>query len=146
MAAEVSGLVCAVLRRSPIQADPTRFDFPAVREWLSFAPEREYARTSSLVVGLVAASPGEALRPFLRPVSDELSGHLHAAVTAFRSLPRGKVEVAEVLGQVFQPRSVISVVHLLRDNRPIEGAGESEFLRGACWVFPLASIQSGGAA
>jgi hypothetical protein len=144
MAAEVSGLVCAVLRRSPIQADPSRFDFPAVREWLSFTPEHEHARTSALVVGLVTASPSDAIRPFVRPVSDQLNGHFHAAVTAFRSLPRGEVKIGEVLSQVFQPRSVLSVVHLLRDNRPIEGAGESEFLRGACWVFPLASIQGGG--
>ena len=145
MAAEVAGLVCAVLRRSPVEADPGRFDFPVVRQWLSFTPEHEHARTSSLVVGLVAASPNEAVRPFLRPVSDEYDGHFHAAVTAFRSLPRGKVELADVLAQVFQPRSVVSVAHLLRDTRPIEGAGESEFLRGACWVFPLA-IQNGGAA
>ena len=145
MAAEVFGLVCALLRRSPAQADPARFDFPTVREWLSFASEHEYARTSSLVVGVASASPSEALSPFLRPVSDEFAGHFHAAVTAFRSLPRGRVEIAEVLGQAFQPRSVVSVVHLLRDSRPIEGAGESEFQRGACWIFPMAPIESGDA-
>jgi anti-anti-sigma factor len=136
MAAEVAGLVCAVLRRSPVEA-AARFEFPGVREWLSFTPEHEHARTSSLVVGVASATPGDSLRPFVRPVSDDCSGHFHAAVTAFRSLPRGKLDISEVLAQVFQPRSVISVVHLLRDNRPIEGAGESEFLRGACWIFPL---------
>ncbi|MGH9421554.1 MAG: hypothetical protein ACRD3J_16370, partial [Thermoanaerobaculia bacterium] len=95
------------------------------------------------VVGVASASASETARPFLRPVNDEIQGHFHAAVTAFRSLPRGKVDIAGVIAQTFQPRSVLSVVHLLRDNRPIEGAGESEFLRGACWVFPLTSI--GGA-
>lgn len=139
MAAEVSGLVCARLRRSPVDADSARFDFPAVREWLSFTPEHEYARTSSLVVGMASSSPSS----FVRPISDEYQGHFHAAVTAFRSLPRGKVQIAEVLAQAFQARSVFSVVHLLRDNRPIEGAGESEFQRGACWLFPLASIEKG---
>jgi hypothetical protein len=63
-------------------------------------------------------------------------------VTAFRSLPRGKVEIADVLAQAFQPRHVVSVVHLLRDHRPIEGAGESEFQRGACWIFPIANGDS----
>lgn len=143
MAAEVSGLVCATLRRSPADGDPAQFEFPAVREWLSFTPERAYARTSSLVVGVASLAPSEAAGPFLRPVSDELEGHFHAAVTAFRSLPRGKVDIGGVIAQTFQPRSVISIVHLLRDNRPIEGAGESEFLRGACWVFPLLPIQRG---
>ncbi len=138
MAAEVAGLVCARLRRSPVNAS-ARFEFPAVREWLSFTPEHEYARTSSLVVGVASSSPSA----FVRPISDEYQGHFHAAVTAFRSLPRGKVQIGEVVAQAFQPRSVLSVVHLLRDNRPIEGAGESEFQRGACWLFPLASIETG---
>jgi anti-anti-sigma factor len=139
MAAEVSGLICTMLRRSPAQPDRARFDFPNVREWLSFMPEHEYARTSSIVAGFASSSPSDAAGPFLRPVSDTFRGHFHAAVTAFRSLPRGKIEIAEVLAQAFQARSVFSVVHLLRDNRPIEGAGESEFQRGACWIFPIAN-------
>jgi len=138
MAAEVAGLVSARLRRSPAESDAARFDFPAVREWLSFTPEREFARFSSVIVGVASASPSAAMRPFLRPVSDQHHGHFHAVVTAFRSLPRGKLEIAEVVAESLQPRGVFSVVHLLRDARPIEGAGESEFQRGACWVFPLA--------
>jgi anti-anti-sigma factor len=138
MAADISGLVCARLRRSPAADDAFSFDFPAVRDWLSFTPEREFARFSSLVVGVASSSPSDALRPFLRPVSDDHQGHFHAAVTAFRSLPRGKLPVGDIVTASLQPRSVVSVVHLLRDPRPIEGAGESEFQRGACWIFPIA--------
>lgn len=145
MAADAAGLVCARLRRSPTKDGPVRFDFPAVREWLSFSPEREFARFSSLVVGVASASPSASLAPFLRPVSDEHQGHFHAAVTAFRPLPRGKLPVADIVASWLQPRSVISVVHLLRDARPIEGAGESEFQRGACWIFPIAERGGGGA-
>ncbi len=137
IAADIAGLVCARLRRSPGR-EAVNFDFPAVREWLSFTPEREFARFSCLVVGLASASPSASLAPFLRPVSDAYHGHFHALVTAFRSLPRGKLPVADVVSEWLQPRSVISVVHLLRDARPIEGAGESEFQRGACWIFPIA--------
>jgi anti-anti-sigma factor len=131
MAAEVLGLICTLLRRSP--EEPARLDFPAVREWLSYLPEHEHSRSSSIVVGVASANASA----FLRRVNERLNGHFHAAVTAFRSLPRGRVEIADVLAQAFQPRSVVSVVHLLRDERPIEGGGESEFLRGACWVFPI---------
>jgi hypothetical protein len=131
MAAEVSGLICTLLRRSPVEA--SRFDFPAVREWLSYLPEHEHARSSSIVVGVASKTSS----PFLRPVNEAQHGHFHAAVTAFRSLPRGRVEMTDVLAQAIQPRSVTSIVHLLRDDRPIEGGGESEFLRGACWVFPI---------
>lgn len=136
MAADITGLVCARLRRSSGR-DAVHFDFPAVREWLSFTPEREFARFSSLVVGVASSAPPASLVPFLRPVSDEVRGHFHAVVTAFRSLPRGKLPVADIVSEWLQPRSVFSVVHLLRDARPIEGAGESEFQRGACWVFPI---------
>ena len=135
MAAEVFGLICTLLRKSP--AEPAHLEFPAVREWLSYLPEREHARTSSIVVGIGSAQCTVHSAQFLRPVSENLHGHFHAAVTAFRSLPRGRVELADVLAQAIQPRSVVSVVHLLRDDRPIEGGGESEFLRGACWVFPI---------
>ena len=137
IAVDIAGLVCARLRRSPAQGG-VRFDFPAVREWFSFTPERQFARYSGLVVGLASSSPSASLAPFLRSVSDEHQGHFHAVVTAFRSLPRGKLPVAEIVAKWLQPRSVISVVHLLRDARPIEGAGESEFQRGACWIFPIA--------
>jgi anti-anti-sigma factor len=137
MAAEIAGLVCTRLRRSPTQDNSTQFDFPAVREWLSFTPEREHARHSSLVVGVISASPGGRVAPFMRPVSDAFHGHVHAAVTTFRSLPRGRLEIADIVAQSFQRRGIFSVVHLLRDDRPNEGAGESEFHRGACWVFPI---------
>lgn len=143
IAADITGLVCARLRRAPAAGDSVQFDFPTVREWLSFTPEREFARFSCLVVGLASASPDRSLAPFLRPVSDEYQGHFHAAVTAFRSLPRGKLPVADIVSTWLQPRSVLSVVHLLRDARPIEGAGESELQRGICWLFP---IDHGGAA
>lgn len=143
MAADITGLVCARLRRSPARGEAVQFDFPAVREWMSFTPEREFARFSALVVGVASASPSATLASFLRPISDEYQGHFHAVVTTFRSLPRGKLPVADIVSSWLQPRSVISVVHLLRDARPIEGAGESAFQRGACWIFPIAD---GGAA
>jgi len=145
IAADITGLVCARLRRPPAPGDAVRFDFPGVREWLSFTPEREFARFSCLVVGLASASPSASLAPFLRPVGDEYQGHFHAVVTAFRSLPRGKLAVGDIVAAWLQPRSVISVVHLLRDarlrdaSRLSEGAGESEFQRGACWIFPIAN-------
>lgn len=131
MAADITGLVCARLRRSPGRGD-VQFDFPAVREWLSFTPEHEFARFSGLVVGVAAASPSASLAPFVRSISDEFHGHFHAVVTAFRSLPRGKLPVSEIVPAWLQPRSVISVVHLLRD-----ATLESEFQRGACWIFPI---------
>src|SRR5205823_207577 len=90
-----------------------------------FTPEREFARFSCLVVGLASSSPSASLVPFLRPLSDEHHGHFHAVVTAFRSLPRGKLPVADIVAEWLQPRSVISVVHLLRAAPPPESAPAS---------------------
>ncbi|HWW61982.1 MAG TPA: STAS domain-containing protein, partial [Thermoanaerobaculia bacterium] len=84
IAADITGLVCARLRRSPARGEAVTFEFPAVRDWLSFTPEREFSRFSCLVVGLASASPSASQAPFLRPVSDEHHGHFHAVVTAFR--------------------------------------------------------------
>ncbi|MBV8516190.1 MAG: STAS domain-containing protein [Acidobacteria bacterium] len=137
MAADIAGLVCTRLRRSPAR-EGIQFDFPAVRDWLSFTSEREFARFSCLVVGVASASPSAALAPFVRPMSDEHHGHFHAVVSAFRSLPRGKLQVGDIVTAWLQPRSLVSVVHLLRDARTPEGGSESEFQRGACWVFPIA--------
>lgn len=143
MAADITGLICTRLRRPPGREAAVQFDFPAVRSWLSFTPEREFARFSAFVVGVASASPSATLAQFLRPAGETLHGHFHAAVTAFRPLPRGKLPVTDIVASWLQPRSVLSVVHLLRDARPLEGSGESEFQRGACWVFPIAE---GGAA
>ena len=135
---------CAARRRG---ATPCISISLPVREWLSFTPEREFARFSALVVGVASHRRPPAvstIAPFLRPVSDEYQGHFHAAVTAFRSLPRGKLPVADIVTAWLQPRSVISVVHLLRDARPVEGAGESEFQRGA--LLDLSDRTRGGAA
>jgi hypothetical protein len=31
-------------------------------------------------------------------------------------------------------------LHLVHDTRPAEGLGESEFVRGTCWLGPIARI------
>ena len=38
---------------------------------------------------------------------------------------------------MFESESLQAVLHLLHDRRPITGAGESEFMAGACWFGPL---------
>jgi hypothetical protein len=35
-----------------------------------------------------------------------------------------------------------TLLHLLTDDREFEGLGQSEFMRGACWIGPLAEFQS----
>jgi anti-anti-sigma factor len=143
---ETDGLVGTALRRSPVAipagADP--FAHPDAREWLSMTSEPEHARSTALVVGVASSSPGPRLAPFVRPLSGSgpgpggLRGHFHAAVVPFRPLPRGPFEMTPTVQQLFGPGRVETVLHLLGDSRPILGAGESTFTRGAFWLVPLA--------
>jgi hypothetical protein len=131
---ETAGLVGAALRRSPVGLPDgvDVFEHTQARDWLSLTSEPEHARSTALVVGVATRAAGPALAPFVRPLSDsgppELQGHFHAAVVPYRALPRGS----------FEPGRVETVLHLLGDSRPIVGAGESTFTRGAFWVVPLA--------
>ena len=141
---ETAGLVGTALRRSPVGM-PGGLDVFAhtqARDWLSLTSEPEHARSTALVVGVATRGPSPALAPFVRPLSGsgpaELRGHFHAAVVPYRPLPRGSLELAPTVQLLFEPGRVENVLHLLGDSRPIVGAGESTFTRGAFWVVPLA--------
>jgi anti-anti-sigma factor len=144
LAGETDGLVGAALRRSPVGLpdglDP--FAHPEVRDWLSFTPEPEHARSTALVVGVATRKVSPALAPFVRPLSGtsapELQGHFHAAVVPYRPLPGGAVALAATVSHLFEPGRIERILHLLDDSRPILGAGESTFTRGVIWYVPLA--------
>jgi hypothetical protein len=38
---------------------------------------------------------------------------------------------------LFEHEQLLGVLHLLHDDRGSAGAGESEFIRGACWAAPI---------
>jgi hypothetical protein len=148
--AETAGLIGAALRRSPAasldSADP-RLAHPEIRRWLSFSPEHLFARSLALVVGV--ASRGDPARvvaknlaPLLRPLrpADDLFGHFHAAVFSYRPFKKRKLELADTVGALFDAEDLQAVLHLLNDDREITGGGESEFVRGACWIGPISSV------
>ena len=127
-------------RLDPAGLDP--FAHPEARDWLSLTPEPEHARSTALVVGVATREAGPALAPFVRPLMEDsapgLRGHFHAAVVPYRPLPGGAVELAETVSHLLEPGRIETILHLLGDARPILGAGESTFTRGAIWYVPLA--------
>ncbi len=145
MVAESAGLMGAALRQSPArkgsQAAP--FEHPQVREWLSFTAEPAYTRALTLVAGVAArtANCGE-LAPMLRPLAkgSTLCGHFHAAAFSYRPLPKGRIELQPTVAALFESAGLQGVLHLLGDDREIEGAGQSEFVRGACWIGPIGEV------
>lgn len=140
MVAETAGLVGAALRRSPAEAldGVNFFHHPSVRTRLSYAAERAYAHSVSLVAGLVARRSYTAHAAQLRPLGGDCIGHLHAAAFHFRPIQKNYIDLAETVTRLFEPDQLMGVMHLLNDDRGAGGAGESELVRGACWVAPVA--------
>jgi anti-anti-sigma factor len=147
MVNDSAGLIGATLRQSPTKedSDGAPFRFPDIRKWLSFTAERAYPRALTLVVGIAARGDCGALDPLLRPLgrSPEIRGHFHAAAFSYRPVKKGSLELKATVNTLFESTSLQGVLHLLADDRKIAGAGESEFVRGACWVAPIGDIQTG---
>jgi hypothetical protein len=141
--AESAGLMGATLKRPPVCVEPI-FEFPRVRQWLSFSAERCFAHSLVLAAGVITTESDPVLKPFVRPVArgSALTGHVHAAAFAYRPLPKGQLDMKASVTSVFEAGGLQGVVHLLADDRNVPGGGESELLRGACWVAPIAEIRT----
>jgi anti-anti-sigma factor len=144
--AESAGLMGAALRRSPaLPADETTpFTHPQIREWLSFTAERAYSRSLTLAVGVATRADHHALAPLVRPLGKGPwpAGHFHAAAFSYRPLQKGTLDVKTTVSTLFEAETLQGVLHLLNDDREIAGAGQSEFVRGACWIGPIAEVMT----
>jgi anti-anti-sigma factor len=140
VAAETAGLVGAALRRSPVEpiAGGVLFAYPSIRSRLTFTAERAFVHSLTLTAGIV--SHGNAGRPedaLLRPYGERLTAHLHAAAFRFKPLQKGSIDLADTVARLFDTDQLLGVMHLLHDDRSGSGAGESELVRGACWIAPV---------
>lgn len=138
--AETMGLVGGALRRTPAETvqGGDFFAHPAVRTRLAFTAEPAFPGSVALVAG-IAARPGVDLGAAeqLRPIGPECQGHLHAAAFRFRAVRKGTLDLSETISGLFDADRLLGVMHLVHDDRGAAGAGDSEFVRGACWIAPL---------
>jgi len=149
MAAETAGLVGAALRQSPAQppASGSTFDHPQIRERLSFTVDRAFARSLTVTVGVAVKGKGSGeLAKFVRPLGrgSTVSGHFHSAAFAYRPLQKGNIDLKSTVLSLFEAQPPQGILHLLGDDREIAGAGESEFVRGACWIGPIRQTATEG--
>lgn len=139
--ADTGGLIGASLKKSPaaVNYDTSLFEFPGIRNQLSFTSERAFNRCLSLVAGVVSMEKHQTLDPFLRPLGNAPypMGHFHAAVFSYHALARGILDLNETVADVFNKERLLGVLHLINDTRQISGAGESMFIRGAVWFSPI---------
>lgn len=144
MIAESAGLVGAALRRSPaIQTSSTApFGHPEIREWLTFTPERTYAQSLCLSVGIAARTEHPTLAPMVRPLGREHLplGHFHATMFPYLPLRRNDIDLKATVATLFEAETIQGLLHLLSDDREIVGIGQSEFIRGTCWVGTISEI------
>lgn len=137
--AETVGLVGAALRRSPAEPpeDGDFFAHPGVRSRLAFTAEPAFTRGVTLAGGVAAKAAAGPAGDLLRPLGEGCAGHLHAAAFPFRAIRKGRIDLGETVSALFDADAPLGVLHLLHDDRSAAGAGESEFVRGACWLGPV---------
>lgn len=148
IAAEAGCVVGAHLLRSPAMLHGKGLhEFPSVRDHLSVTTERSTERATILACGIVSRDPGDVLAPHVRPLGtgDALHAHLHALVFPYRPLQAGAIELEPTVRQLLEGSLATSLVHLLADDRPYEGIGETELFRGALWFAPADVVTGGGA-
>jgi hypothetical protein len=145
---EIEGLVGAALSRSPglIGQDDAPGRFPEIRDWMAFCGERVHARQQALLVSFAARHPGAELAPFLVPLPSrpDLFAHAHAVVLPFRPLQDGCIDLKENVHSSFEAAAPLDLLHLIEDDRPLVGLGQSAFIRGACWCAPLRDGKEAG--
>jgi len=140
--AEIDGLVGTALARSPglVEAGSQPGQFPEIRDWMNFCGDRVHAGLSALLVCFVARpSAVGPLTPFLPPLpsNPNVALHAHAAIFPFRPLPDGQISLDEHVRALMDANEPIDLLHLVEDDRPLTGLGQSTFIRGACWCAPL---------
>ncbi len=141
MMAESAGLVGACLKCSPAldETGKNAFGFPEVRRWISYSSERLYRKSLALVTGVAIFEEVSSLLPLVRPMTTARfpAGHFHAAAFSYRALHGEEVNLEQMVISLFEGETLQGILHLLSDNRDLQGAGESEFVRGAMWVGPI---------
>lgn len=143
-AAEIDGLVGSVMIQSPgLLQNERAISFPEIKEWLSFCGERVHPGQKVLIFGL-AAEPAHGKIPRLLPASKLHQGlylHAHAAVFPYQPLESGLIQLEDTTAKLFHGPPPMALYHLVEDDRPATGLGESALIRGACWCAAITNHQ-----
>ena len=158
MIAESAGLIGTSLNVSPVGGRPL-FTYPEVKDAVRFTTEPAHAKMQTVSVGVVSETHGAPEAPdasgvpgapeapdapeaecriFLRPMKDNAwHAHIHTAVFPYIPLRKAESGPEDTMAHLFENAGLTDILHLLPDDRPLTGLGESAFLQGVCWVVPV---------
>lgn len=145
IAAEAGAVVGAALTHSPARlAGRSLMEFPAVRDHMAFTTERGTERSTILAIGVVTRAPAATLAPHVRALGfgTDLQAHVHALAFPYRPLPTGSIQLHETVASLLEGSLAQSLLHLMADDRPYEGVGQTELFRGACWCAPVGVVEA----
>ena len=67
----------------------------------------------------------------------DVTSRISSAAFRFSPMKKGLIELGPTVATLFDADRLLGVLHLLSDDRGAAGAGDSELIRGACWVGPI---------
>jgi len=142
--AETTCVIGTSLLKSPALG-PLPSQVPAMRDWLSFTTERVSKKSLTLMMGIVGRQFPDEVAPFLRPLCPESSirAHIHAASFNYQPVQRGELPFDGIVSKIISSSNPNALLHLMADERPYEGIGETDLARGACWMGAIKSFKQG---
>lgn len=108
---------------------------------IRFSPRLLYPNSSLLLAGITHRNEPNVFYPFSRLLSrnSTLSGHFHAAVLPDFTFNRKETDLNKVLQSVPDLAGGHNVFHLINDERPVEGNGQTLFYEGHLWLSRIKS-------
>ena len=140
MIAESGGLIGTSLNASPVDGKII-FSFPEIKETVNFTTEPAHNKMLTLSAGFISGEANEDEARFLRPLlpGKSLKGHVHSSVFPYIPLKKTDIDLNETIEYLFNNSEIADILHLTNDIREITGQGESQFIKGLCWVVPVNS-------
>lgn len=93
-----------------------------------------------LIAGVAESENSEVFKPYTRPFSpnNKLSCHYHAAVyDSVETVPTEEKDLNRILDQLLANQSLKTTLHLLNDNRPADGSGQTRLYEGVAWIIKI---------
>ncbi|MBP6978117.1 MAG: STAS domain-containing protein [Bacteroidales bacterium] len=147
MVAETRGLVGVSLATDPLSGDPSAplFSFPEIKQQVTVTTEPEFNGKLTLTTGIATRIREDTDNGFVRPLktSSPFWGHFHTAVFSYHPLKKQWDKPQEVIQQLFGEHQFETILHLVNDERPHAGIGESEFLAGTLWIGEIKNMKTG---